>query len=37
MNPRRADIIVGGAVILDTILADLELSEIGIETVGKVF
>ena len=30
MNPRRADIIVGGAVILDTILAELKMPEIHI-------
>lgn len=30
MNPRRADIIVGGAVILSTILTDLGLSEIRV-------
>ena len=30
MNPKRADIIIGGAVILDTILSELKLSEITV-------
>jgi exopolyphosphatase / guanosine-5'-triphosphate,3'-diphosphate pyrophosphatase len=30
MNPKRADIIIGGAVILDTILTELKLSEITV-------
>ena len=32
MNPRRADIIIGGAVILDTIMSELNIDEIGISS-----
>jgi exopolyphosphatase/guanosine-5'-triphosphate,3'-diphosphate pyrophosphatase len=32
INPTRADIIIGGAVILDTILSDLKISEIQVSS-----
>ena len=32
MNPRRADIIIGGAVILDTIMSELNIAEIAISS-----
>ncbi|HOO45736.1 MAG TPA: Ppx/GppA phosphatase family protein [Deltaproteobacteria bacterium] len=30
MNPRRADIIIGGAVILDTVMTELKIEKLGI-------
>lgn len=32
MNPRRTDIIIGGAVILDTIMTELDIPEIGVSS-----